>query len=94
MPPELVPPELVPPELVPPELELEPLPLSSSVVAGGAGAFWLGGGGSVGCAVWASEAPTSPVSPLAHATTAPAQTNIMTTEPTVPRESDDVIRAL
>ena len=70
------------------------MPLSSSVGAGGAGAFWLGGGGSVGCAVSASAAPTSELSPLAQATTTPAQTNIMTTEPTVPRESDDAIRAL
>jgi len=95
-PPELEPPELEPPELEPPELELELelVPLSSAVVAGGAGTFWLGGGGSVGWAVSTSDGPTSAVSPLAHAITTPAQTSANTTEPTVPRESDDLIRAL
>jgi hypothetical protein len=93
VPPELVPPELVPPELVPPELEVAPLS-SSSVVAGGAGAFWLGGVGSVGCAVSVSPVPTSALSPLAQATTSPAPRTIMRIEPTVPRENDDAIAAL
>jgi hypothetical protein len=79
LPPELLPPELLPPELLPPELlllapesvspELDPEPLSSSAAGGaGGGTFWLGGGGSVGCALSAIAGPRSGLSPFAHAT--------------------------